>query len=71
MPTAPELANRARDFRLRMAVIDSETEAALDMTRDRYGRAVHAGAAAAARAHRDKAAMEAHAQLAPDPLHRS
>ncbi|MEU0164048.1 MULTISPECIES: hypothetical protein [Streptomyces] len=66
LPTAPELANRARDFRLRMAVIDSETEAALDMTRDRYGRTVHAGAAAAARAHRDKAAVEAYAtHLAP------
>ncbi len=49
-----------------MAVIDSETEAALDMTRDRYGRTVHAGAAAAARAHRDKAAVEAYAtHLAP------
>ncbi len=49
-----------------MAVIDSETEAALDMTRDRYGRTVHAGAAAAARAHREKAAVEAYAtHLAP------
>ncbi|GGJ04631.1 hypothetical protein [Streptomyces brasiliensis] len=66
LPTAPELANAARDFRLRMAVIDRETEAALDMTRDRYGRTVHAGAAAAARAHRDKAAVEAYAaHLAP------
>ncbi|WP_106974513.1 hypothetical protein RFN58_04095 [Streptomyces iakyrus] len=66
LPTAPELANWARDFRLRMAVIDSETEAALDMTRDRYGRTVHAGAGAAARAHRDKAAVEAYAtHLAP------
>ncbi|MEU9223627.1 hypothetical protein AB0D40_04525 [Streptomyces massasporeus] len=66
LPTAPELANVARDFRLRMTVIDSETEAALDMTRDRYGRTVHAGAAAAARAHRDKAAVEAYAtHLAP------
>ncbi|MFJ4696345.1 hypothetical protein [Streptomyces sp. NPDC088766] len=66
LPTAPELANAARDFRLQMAVIDSETEAALDMTRDRYGRTVHAGAAAAARAHRDKAAVEAYAtHLAP------
>ncbi|QUW78542.1 hypothetical protein SMIR_04845 [Streptomyces mirabilis] len=61
LPTAPELANGARDFRLRMAIIDRATEAALDMTRDRYGRAVHAGAAAAARAHRDKAAVEAYA----------
>ncbi|MGC5234502.1 hypothetical protein [Streptomyces albogriseolus] len=61
LPRASELANGARDFRLRMAVIDSETEATLDMTRDRYGRTVHAGAAAAARAHRDKAAVEAYA----------
>ncbi|MFD7479221.1 hypothetical protein ACFV8Z_46005 [Streptomyces sp. NPDC059837] len=66
LPTAPELANGARDFRSRMAVIDSETEAALDMTRDRYGRTVHAGAAAAARAHRDKTAVKAYAtHLAP------
>ncbi|MEV7795556.1 hypothetical protein AB0O68_26730 [Streptomyces sp. NPDC087512] len=66
MPTAPELANGARDFRLRLAVIYRETEAALDITRDRYGRTVHAGAAAAARAHRDKAAVEAYAaHLAP------
>lgn len=64
--TAPALASKARDFRLRMAVIDCETDAALDMTRDRYGRTVHAGAAAAARAHRDKAAVEAYAtHLAP------
>ncbi len=66
LPRGSELANGARDFRLRMAVIDSETEATLDMTRDRYGRTVHAGAAAAARAHRDKAAVEAYAtHLAP------
>lgn len=66
LPTAPELANAARDFRLRLAVIDRETEAALDRTRDRYGRTVNAGAAAAARAHRDKAAVEAYAaHLAP------
>ncbi|OAL15318.1 hypothetical protein A4V12_10140 [Streptomyces noursei] len=49
-----------------MAVIARETEIALDMTRDRYGRTVHEGAAAAARAHRDKAAVEAYAtHLAP------
>ncbi|KUL53181.1 hypothetical protein ADL30_20775 [Streptomyces sp. NRRL S-1521] len=49
-----------------MAVIDRDCEIALDMTRDRYGRTVHAGAAAAARAHRDKAAVEAYAtHLAP------
>ncbi|MDX2680135.1 hypothetical protein [Streptomyces soliscabiei] len=62
----PEPANSARSFRLRMAVIDRETETALDMTRDRYGRTVHASAAAAARAHRDKAALEAYTtHLAP------
>jgi len=60
LPTAPELADRARGFRLRMAGIDLETEVALDMTRDRYGRTVHADAAEAARAHRDKAAVEAY-----------
>ncbi|MEU6182779.1 hypothetical protein [Streptomyces coeruleorubidus] len=66
LPTAPELASKARNFRLRMAVIDCETEATLDMTRDRYGRTVHAGAAAAARAHRDKTAVEAYTtHLAP------
>ncbi|MEV7242815.1 hypothetical protein AB0N92_16410 [Streptomyces sp. NPDC093248] len=63
---APELANEARDFRLRMAVIDRETEVALDLTRDRFGRTVHPDAAAAARAHRDKAAVEAYTtHLAP------
>ncbi|MEU0426124.1 hypothetical protein ABZ235_21400 [Streptomyces canus] len=60
LPVASELANGARDFRLRMAVIDRETETALDMTRDRYGRTVHADAAVAARAHRGKAAVEAY-----------
>ncbi|WP_329159926.1 hypothetical protein OHB49_11270 [Streptomyces sp. NBC_01717] len=66
LPVAPELPNAARDFRLRMAVIDRETETALDMTRDRYGRIVHASAAAAARAQRDKAAVEAYTtHLAP------
>ncbi|WP_328919859.1 hypothetical protein OH781_36650 [Streptomyces sp. NBC_01550] len=65
-PVKPELANAARDFRLRMAVIDRETETALDMTRDRYGRTVHASAAAAARAQRDKSAVEAYTtHLAP------
>lgn len=54
LPVAAELANNARDFRLRIAVIDRETEVALDLTRDRYGRTVHASAAAAARAHPDK-----------------
>ncbi|MFF8481982.1 hypothetical protein [Streptomyces antibioticus] len=63
---APELAISARNFRLRMAVICCETDAALDATRDRYGRTVHADAAAAARAHRDKAAVEAYStHLAP------
>ncbi|WP_413115445.1 hypothetical protein ACK1X7_20195 [Streptomyces sp. CY1] len=66
LPVASELANAACDFRLRMAGIDHETETALDMTRDRYGRTVHASAAAAARAHRDKAAVAAYtAHLAP------
>lgn len=66
LPVAPDLATRARDFRLRMSVIARDTEIALDMTRDRYGRTVHEGAAAAARAHRDKAAVEAYAtHLAP------
>lgn len=65
LPVTPELANAARVFRLRMAVIDRETETALDMTRDHYGRTVHA-AAAAARAQRDKSALEAYTtHLAP------
>ncbi|MET8561300.1 hypothetical protein ABZV75_12175 [Streptomyces flaveolus] len=64
--TARELAHAARDFRLRMTVIDRETEVALDITRDRFGRTVHPDAAAAARAHRDKAAVEAYTtHLAP------
>ncbi|WP_374215408.1 hypothetical protein [Streptomyces sp. NEAU-Y11] len=62
----PELANTAENFRLRMAVIDCEAEAAFDATRDRHGRTVHAGAATAARAHRDTAAVEAYStHLAP------
>ncbi|AXG80765.1 hypothetical protein [Streptomyces paludis] len=66
LPVSSELANRARDFRLRMAVIDRETEVALDMTRDRYGRTVHADAAAAAQARRGEAAVKAYAAyLAP------
>ncbi|MFD9817487.1 hypothetical protein [Streptomyces violascens] len=43
-----------------MAVIDRENQTALDLTRDRYGRTVHPGAAAAAHAHRDQAAFEAY-----------
>ncbi|MEU9189231.1 hypothetical protein AB0D14_32745 [Streptomyces sp. NPDC048484] len=77
LPAAPELSNAARDFRLRMAVIDRESETALDLTRDRYGRTVHAGAAAAARAHRDKTAVKAytthlapHAEALLDTAHR-
>lgn len=58
LPVAPELATKVRDFRLRIAVIDRETEIALDLTRNRCGRTVHADAAAAARAHRDQAALE-------------
>lgn len=66
VPVTPELTDGARNFRLRMAVIDRESEVALDMTCDRYGRTVHAGAAAAARAHRNKAAVEAYTtHLAP------
>ncbi|MFI0776182.1 hypothetical protein [Streptomyces sp. NPDC021212] len=66
LPMTPELKDGARRFQLRMAVIDHETETALDMTRDRYGRTLHTDAAAAARAHRDKAAVEAYTtHLAP------
>ncbi|MET9956221.1 hypothetical protein ABZ135_32405 [Streptomyces sp. NPDC006339] len=65
-PTALDLTDRARTFRLRMAVIDRETETALDMTRDRYGRTVHPDAAAEVRARRDRAAVEAYTTyLAP------
>lgn len=65
-PSASGLAGRARDFRLRMSVIDLKAETALDTTRDRFGRIVHPGAAAAARAHRDQEAVEAYAtHLAP------
>ncbi|MFG2707381.1 hypothetical protein [Streptomyces sp. NPDC048386] len=49
-----------------MAVIDRETETALDTARDRYGRTVHHHAAAAARARRNQAALQAYAAyLAP------
>ncbi|MEU5800006.1 hypothetical protein ABZ773_05930 [Streptomyces sp. NPDC047804] len=49
-----------------MSVIDCETETGLDAARDRCGRTVHAGAAAAALARRDQAAVEAYAKhLAP------
>ncbi|NIY65601.1 hypothetical protein [Streptomyces malaysiensis] len=66
LPVTPEPTGGAHGFRLRMAVIDHESETALDITRDRYGRTVHAGAAEAARAHRDKAAVEAYTtHLAP------
>ncbi|MFD5111690.1 hypothetical protein ACFWNG_05135 [Streptomyces sp. NPDC058391] len=44
-----------------MAVIDRETETALDTVRDRYGRIVHHHAAAAARARRNHAAVETYA----------
>lgn len=65
-PSAAELSNAASSFMLRMSVIDCETDAALDKTRDRHGRIVHPGAAEAARAHRDKAAVEAYrTHLAP------
>ncbi|MBB4984195.1 hypothetical protein [Streptomyces nymphaeiformis] len=49
-----------------MAMIGRETESALDMTRDRYGRTVRPDAAAEIRAHRDQAAVEAYTTyLAP------
>ncbi len=63
---APELINAVRDFRLRMSVIDRESETALDLTRDRSGRTIRPDAAAGARARRGKAAMEAYTtHLAP------
>lgn len=66
LPAAPDLARHVHDFRLLMSVIDRENERALDRTRDRYGRTVHAGAEATARAHREQAAVEAYtAHLAP------
>ncbi|MBT2509201.1 hypothetical protein J7I98_25620 [Streptomyces sp. ISL-98] len=43
-----------------MAIIDRETEMALDTTQDRYGRTVHHDAAAAAHARRNQAAVEAY-----------
>ncbi|MFF7337371.1 hypothetical protein ACFZAT_08505 [Streptomyces sp. NPDC008163] len=65
-PSAAELSNAAGNFRIRMSAIDRETDAALDSTRDRHGRTVRPGAAEAARARRDKAAVEAYrAHLAP------
>ncbi|MGW7423622.1 hypothetical protein ACWGJB_26900 [Streptomyces sp. NPDC054813] len=49
-----------------MAVIDREIETALDTTRDRHGRTVHHHAAAAARARRNQASLQAYATyLAP------
>ncbi|MFD5128963.1 hypothetical protein [Streptomyces olindensis] len=49
-----------------MIAIDREVETALDTARDRHGRTVHDHAAAAARAHRDQAALQAYATyLAP------
>ncbi|WP_256962178.1 hypothetical protein [Streptomyces sp. NRRL B-24572] len=49
-----------------MAMIGRETESALDMTRDRYGRTVRPDAAADIRAHSDRAAVEAYTTyLAP------
>ncbi|WP_257234173.1 hypothetical protein [Streptomyces sp. JV178] len=44
-----------------MMRIGREVETALDATRDRHGRTVHHDAAAAARAHRDQAALQAYA----------
>ncbi|MFG3038075.1 hypothetical protein ACGFYZ_14310 [Streptomyces sp. NPDC048330] len=49
-----------------MAVINRETETALDTVRDRYGRTIHHDAAAATRARRNQAAVETYAtHLAP------
>lgn len=65
-PVASQLAQRARDFRLRMSVIDTQTQTALDTTRDRYGRTVHPNAAAAAYTRRNQEAVEAYStHLAP------
>ncbi|MGW2594895.1 hypothetical protein ACWCXC_32145 [Streptomyces sp. NPDC001515] len=64
--SSSELGNAAREFYSKMDIIGNEAEAALHATRDRYGRTVHPTAAAAARAHRDSAAVEAYAaHLAP------
>ncbi|MEU7162412.1 hypothetical protein [Streptomyces chrestomyceticus] len=41
-----------------MAALDREAEAALDAARDRYGRTVHHQVAAAARAHRNRTAVD-------------
>ncbi|MEU6243980.1 hypothetical protein [Streptomyces sp. NPDC047024] len=63
---AADLAHRARDFRHRMAGLDREAQTALDTTRDRYGRTVHADLADAAVARRNHAALQAYAtHLAP------
>ncbi|MEU8665320.1 MULTISPECIES: hypothetical protein [Streptomyces] len=65
-PSAAELSNAAGNFRLRMSVIDCATDAALDRTRDRHGRTVHPAAAEAARAHRNRSAVEEYrTHLAP------
>ncbi|MDF9816732.1 hypothetical protein [Streptomyces sp. SPB162] len=55
---ASRLAQQAREFRLRMSVINTQTQYTLDTTRDRYGRTAHPGAAADALAHRNAAAVE-------------
>ncbi|MGW4345323.1 hypothetical protein ACWEL8_09625 [Streptomyces sp. NPDC004690] len=66
LPPESDLARRAGDFRLRMSVIATATEKALDTTRDRYGHTVHTGAAADALARRNQAAIEAYTtHLAP------
>ncbi|MEV5605480.1 hypothetical protein AB0L33_28965 [Streptomyces sp. NPDC052299] len=65
-PSAAELSNAAGNFCIRMSVIGFAADVALDNTCDRHGRTVHPGAAEAARAHRDKAAVEAYrTHLAP------
>ncbi|MFD3580880.1 hypothetical protein [Streptomyces sp. NPDC058683] len=60
-PDLADIVSRARGFRLRMAVLDRETQTALDATRDRYGRTVHHHAAAAALARRNQAALATYA----------
>ncbi|BDH07211.1 hypothetical protein [Streptomyces seoulensis] len=53
-----DLVRRVGDYRSRMLTLVQQTETALDTTRDRYGRNVHADLAAAAVARRNKTALE-------------
>ncbi|WP_411140977.1 hypothetical protein [Streptomyces sp. x-80] len=52
-----ELMAKSGDFRVRMALLDRETETALDAVRDRYGRTVRPQEAAAIRTRRTQAAL--------------